>query len=96
MYFIFYFFFKKKLTYLIFLQKFNNEDFRNKLTGWIVFDDQPFTVTECPEFQELIKMCNVNAELPCADTIRSDILNLYENYQTEIKNKLQVNILFRF
>jgi len=41
-------------------------------------------------------MCNVNAELPCADTIRSDILNLYENYQTEIKNKLQVNILFRF
>jgi hypothetical protein len=56
--------YKKLISYLIFdlslffLQPFSNEIFREKLTIWVTVDDQPFTVTECSEFKELIKLCN--------------------------------------
>lgn len=61
---------------------------------WIAVDDQPFTITECQEFQEVIKLFNVNVEIPSADTVRNDILNLYQSHRVKMKNKLQVSIFF--
>jgi hypothetical protein len=58
---------------------FSNEAFRKQLAIWISIDDQPFTVIECPEFQELLKLCNSNIIIPSADTVRNDILKLYKN-----------------
>jgi hypothetical protein len=48
-------------------------------------------MTECQEFRELIKLCNEKAELPLADTVRNDVLELYGKFRTEIKYKLQVS-----
>ncbi|CAB4433750.1 unnamed protein product [Rhizophagus irregularis] len=69
---------------------FSNEIFREKLAIWVTMDDQPFTVTECPEFKELIKLCNGKVVLSCADTVRNDVLKLYENYRTGVKYKLKM------
>jgi len=58
---------------------------------WIVADDQPFTVVESLEFHDMIKLCNQNAKIPSADTIRNQILQSFENHQIKIKDELQVN-----
>ena len=58
---------------------------------WVTIDDQPFTVTECQEFKELFKVCNEKAELPSADTVRRDILKIYEKHQIDVKHMLQVS-----
>ncbi|CAI2199834.1 5089_t:CDS:2, partial [Funneliformis geosporum] len=68
---------------------FTNEIFCEKLSIWIAVDDQPFTVVDCPEFQELIKTCIREAKVPSADTIRSDILKLYKKQLTNIQCILQ-------
>jgi len=57
----------------------------------VTIDDQPFTVTECQEFKELFKVCNEKAELPSADTVRRDILKLYDKYRIDVKHMLQVS-----
>ena len=61
---------------------------------WIAVDDQPFTVVGCPEFQELIKICNRDAKVLSADTIRNDILNLYIKQRSDMQYILQVSIYF--
>ncbi|CAB4403415.1 unnamed protein product [Rhizophagus irregularis] len=68
---------------------FSNAAFRENLAIWVASDDQPFTVTEGDKFQRLIKLCNAKVEIPSADTVRNDILKLYNNYRTNMKNKLQ-------
>jgi hypothetical protein len=64
------------------------------LSIWIAVDDQPFTVVGCPEFQELIKICNKDAKVPSADTIRNDILNLFTKQRSDMQCLLQVSIYF--
>jgi len=49
-------------------------------------------VSECPEFKQLIELCNIKAEVPSANTVRKDILNLHETHREVMKNKLQVSI----
>ncbi|EXX59676.1 hypothetical protein RirG_186940 [Rhizophagus irregularis DAOM 197198w] len=71
---------------------YSDEIFREKLAIWITIDDQPFTVTECQEFKELVKVCNEKAELPSADTVRKDVLKLYNKYRIDVKHMLQ-NVL---
>ncbi|CAB5387804.1 unnamed protein product [Rhizophagus irregularis] len=71
---------------------YSDEIFREKLAIWITIDDQPFTVTECQEFKELVKVCNEKAELPSADTVRRDVLKLYNKYRIDVKHMLQ-NVL---
>ncbi|PKB92021.1 hypothetical protein RhiirA5_257970, partial [Rhizophagus irregularis] len=56
---------------------------------WIATDDQPFTVVESPEFRYVIQICNAEAQIPTADTIKSDILKLYKSYHINIQNILQ-------
>lgn len=84
-------FFYHLLIELISLQAFSNAAFHENLAIWVASDDQPFTITEGDKFQRLIKLCNAKVEIPSADTIRNDILNLYNNYRTNMKNKLQVS-----
>ncbi|CAB4391009.1 unnamed protein product [Rhizophagus irregularis] len=69
--------------------KFSNELFRAKLVEWIATDDQPFTVVESPEFRYVIQICNAEAQIPTADTIKNDILKLYKSYHINIQNILQ-------
>lgn len=81
--------------HFVFLQVFTKESFREKLAVWITIDDQPFTVVECLEFQQLLEICGVKkSSIPTADTIRLDILDMYKNYQTDMRYKLQVNKIF--
>ena len=54
-------------------------------------DDQSFIVVECPEFQILMNLCNPEVCLPSSDTVRSDILKLFKEYQEIIQKKLQVS-----
>jgi antirestriction protein len=70
---------------------FTNEGFREKISIWIAADDQPFTVVECPEFHQMIEYCGVKAPVPSADTVRSDILNMYKSYKKNMQRKLQVS-----
>lgn len=46
--------------------------------------DQPFTFVKCPEFRQLMEYCGIKAPIPSADTVRSDILDMYKNYQTDM------------
>ena len=59
---------------------------------WVTIDDQPFMVTECQEFKELLfKVYNEKAELPSADTVCRDILKIYEKHRIDVKHMLQVS-----
>ncbi|CAB5357933.1 unnamed protein product [Rhizophagus irregularis] len=70
-------------------KKFSNELFRAKLVEWIATDDQPFTVVKLPEFRYVIQICNAEAQISMADTIKSNILKLYKSYHINIQNILQ-------
>ena len=70
---------------------FTNKGFRKKISIWVAADDQPFTVVECPEFRQMIEYCGVKAPVPSADTVRSDILNMYKSYKKNMQRKLQVS-----
>ena len=70
---------------------FTNEGFREKISIWVAADDQPFTVVECPEFRQMIEYYGVKAPVPSADTVRSDILNMYKSYKKNMQRKLQVS-----
>ena len=72
--------------FIIYLQIFSNEIFRKKLTEWIAADDQSFTIIELLEFCLIINTCNPGVYIPLANTIRSDILKLYKNYQRKNQN----------
>ena len=61
------------------------------MVTWIVTDDQPFIVVECPEFQDLLNYCNSTVCLPSADTIKNDILKLFKEYRKKIQIILQVS-----
>ena len=70
---------------------FTNKSFREKISIWVVAVDQPFTVIECSEFRQMIEYCGVKAPVPSADTVRSDILNMYKSYKKNLQRKLQVS-----
>jgi Leu/Phe-tRNA-protein transferase len=70
---------------------YSDEDFRKKLSIWIAVDDQPFTVVECTEFQDVIKACSLQAKIPSADTIRNDIIKIYKDYRETMQIIFQVN-----
>ena len=48
-------------------------------------------MVECPEFRKMIEYCGVKVPIPSADTVRSDILDMYESYKMNMKSKLQVS-----
>jgi len=70
---------------------FTNEGFREKVATWVAIDDQPFVVVEQPEFRQMLEYCGVKTLIPSADTVRSDIMNMYKSCRKDMKNKLQVS-----
>jgi len=64
---------------------FTNEGFREKISIWVA------AVVECPKFRQMIEYCGVKAPVPSADTVRSDILNMYKSYKKNLQRKLQVS-----
>ncbi|GES97980.1 hypothetical protein GLOIN_2v1780597 [Rhizophagus clarus] len=64
--------FMKKFTQSTEQILFFNEVFYEKLSEWIVTDDQLFTVVESPEFHALINICNLEANIPLAGTVKSN------------------------
>ncbi len=48
---------------------------------WITANDQSFTVVKCPKFQILMSLYNLRVYLPSSDTVKSDILKLFKEYQ---------------
>jgi len=48
-------------------------------------------VIECPEFQILMSLYNLEVCLPSSDTVKSDILKLFKKYQKIIQEKLQIS-----
>lgn len=63
---------------------------RNKIVEFIVVENQPFQLVEKPAFRNLLKLCNPAVELPCANTVKSDIGKKYEEEKAELKTTLQV------
>ena len=67
---------------------FTQQGFRESLVHWIVSTDQPFTVVETDSFKEMIKLCNKNAAIPSADTVKGDILEMFKQKRDVLRTKL--------
>jgi hypothetical protein len=68
---------------------YDNDKMKNKLTQWIINDQQAFTVIENSSFIEFVHSLSPNAWIPSADTIKRNIYNLYETNIKKIKDILQ-------
>src|SRR5215216_4942682 len=75
--------------YLIFF-KFTQEGFCKFITKWIITDDQPFTMLENKYFQQMIKFLNSDALIPSADTLKKNIMKIFEMEQKKMKKLFQV------
>jgi hypothetical protein len=69
---------------------FTKKNFRDSLTQWIISTDQAFTAVEAPTFQNLIKLCNAEAHIPLALTVKNDIMKEFDHEKTKICTFLQV------
>jgi hypothetical protein len=69
---------------------FTEQNFRDYLTKWIISTDQPFNAVEAPTFQQLIKLCNADARIPSATTVKNDIMKLFDEQRKKITDLLQV------
>jgi hypothetical protein len=87
---LFFFIFIFINLYLIFI-KFTQDDFRKFITKWIITDDQPFTTLENKYFQQMIKFLNPNALIPSADTLKKNIMEIFEKEQIKMKKSFQVS-----
>ena len=56
-------------------------------------DDQPFVAIEKEEFHEIIKYLWADANIPTADTIRSDLNINFTKVKAHVKEILQVSNL---
>lgn len=74
----------------IFKNIFTEKKFRDLLTKWIISTDQPFTTVEDISFQELIKLCNPDAKVPSASTVKNDIMKDFDHERGKIRTLLQV------
>jgi hypothetical protein len=69
---------------------FTEKTFRDYLKEWIITTDQPFTAVEHPSFQKMIKLCNADAKVPSATTVKNDIMNDFDHERGNIRTLLQV------
>ena len=70
--------------------KFTQQGFRKKLLRWIVIDNQPFTVVEKQEFNEMMLYLCPEVNIPSADTLRRDLSANFEQMKEQV-HKLQVS-----
>ena len=76
--------------YLIFF-RFTQEGFCKFITKWIITDDQPFTTFENKYFQQMIKFLNSDALISSADTLKKNIMKIFEMEQIKMKKFFQVS-----
>lgn len=62
---------------------------KNNLHKWIVNNQHPFTVMEEPEFVTLIQSLCPSAELVSADTVKRNIMNMYNSNKDQIQKLLK-------
>lgn len=70
---------------------FSQEHFRAALMKWVIISMQPFTEIEQPSFVEMIKTLNPSAHVVSNDTIKNDILKLFDTELNKIKILLNVS-----
>lgn len=76
------------------LQHKSQRSFREDLVKWIICNNQPFTVVES-EFLHCLLVSNINyptATIPSADTIKVDVMQMFEKERLQVRDMLQVNI----
>jgi hypothetical protein len=62
---------------------------RNKLVKWIVIKQHPFTIVEEEDFINFVYSLYPNAEIPSADTIKRNIMELYATNVAKMQTVLQ-------
>src|SRR3954469_23973665 len=62
---------------------------RNKLVKWIVIKQHPFTIVEEEDFINFVYSLYPKAEIPSADTIKRDIMELYTTNIAKMQTVLQ-------
>jgi hypothetical protein len=62
---------------------------RNKLVKWIVTKQHPFTIVEEEDFINFVHSLYPKAEIPSADTIKRDIMELYATNIAKMQTVLQ-------
>ena len=56
----------------------------------------PFTCVESEDFCNMIRILRKDAFIPCADTIKSDIMSSFTGHKTQIQTILQVCNIYLF
>ena len=64
--------------------------FRNLLLHWIICSDQPFTEVENSDLRYLFRFLKSEVNIPSADTIKNNIIKIYKEEKTQLKEILQV------
>jgi hypothetical protein len=66
---------------------FSQATFRQKLIGWIICDDLPFTIAESERFRDLYCLGRLPVSIPTADTIKDDIMRAYKSEKNNLKTQ---------
>lgn len=70
------------------------EYFRQLLIKWIIVNDLPFTSVESSDFKNLISILRSGVPIPCADTLKNNIIISFNENKKNIQQFLQVIILY--
>ncbi|CAB5367601.1 unnamed protein product [Rhizophagus irregularis] len=72
------------------LPRYTQGTFRDFIAKWIVCDDQPFTAVESEHLRLLFRILNPIAKAPSADTLRSDVIDKFNEERNNIREILQI------
>ena len=67
--------------------------FRRLLVRYVVMGDHSFLSIESDDFRNMILNLCKDAFIPSADTIKNDIINIFNNNLKEMRHKFQVSKL---
>ena len=81
--------------FVFLLKVFSQENFREALVKWIIKCNQPFTEPEQESFVHMIDSLNPQAKTMSADTIKNDVVSMYESKVEILRQELKVS-LFEF
>ncbi|CAB5370059.1 unnamed protein product [Rhizophagus irregularis] len=71
------------------LPRYTQGTFRDFIVRWTVCDDQPFTAVESEHLRLLFRILNPIAKAPSADTLRSDVIDKFNEERNNIREILQ-------
>lgn len=73
-------------------KKYDDSEFRQKLSEWLVASDQPFAEVESVFFRRIINCLQPQASTFSAVTIRNDIVANFEQSWATLKENLSVEM----